>query len=138
MASFELGGRGRLGEHAWLGVRTSGGGLNYQRTTPTVKKPPLNTHSTTTITTTTTTTTNKQPMTNSYFLAPKPQLVAELEDDAKAGQAQLAELARQAERASKAVEDLRREVEEVARDSPGAMAAFQRMMGGGPGVGAPA
>lgn len=38
--------------------------------------------------------------------------------------------ANQAERAQKAVEDIQKEVSEVARDNPGAMAAFRRMMGG--------
>lgn len=68
---------------------------------------------------------------NSYFLSPKPELVAELADDVKAGEDQAAELKKQHERAEKAIRALEEEVTEVIKGNPGAQAAFRRLMGGG-------
>ena len=66
----------------------------------------------------------------SYFLAPKPELVSELTGDVTASRDQLAELDKQRERAEGAIKAVEQEVAEVARDNPGAQAAFRRMMGG--------
>lgn len=68
-----------------------------------------------------------------YFLAPKQELVGDLEADIKASKDQLAELQKQAERAQKGAEDIQNELREVARDNPKAVAAFQRAMGGAAG-----